>query len=157
MFRYVAALAIVVLIALASGCKEKQTLQGEWIFYYSHGDSMVYQFDTAQMIIRKFSLSEVMDSPGEDTIVTFERVFFYQRSKDTLFLDWAVPTDTGVALVPSSYHLITGLSADSLMLTPEMGEPIPFKRLSYKVPEQTKAEMIERYRNWLQRKIDGEI
>lgn len=149
--RYIA--PVILVLALIWGCdRGKGTLYGEWIFYYAHGDSMVYQFDTAQMIIRKFAIIE-RDSGLADSVVPFERIFFYDKHDDTLYLDWAMPTDTGVALFPSSYHLIRKVTPDSLILAPELGPDILFKRYSDKWPEQSKAQMIYKYRNWLKRHI----
>lgn len=142
-----------------TSCSEKpSTIYGEWIYYYAHGDSMIYQLDTAQMIIRKFAVEQVIE-PGEpirDSIVSFERVFFYDKIGDTLYLDWAVPTDTGVQQIPSSYHTIKKVSPDSLVLAPELGPDIQFSRFSDKWPEQSKQEMLDKYHNWLQRIVEGE-
>lgn len=151
--------ALLLSIASISSCQEKEpSLYGEWVFYYTHGDSMIYQLDTAQMIVRKFAIQEVQ-APGEakrDSIVSFERVYFYDKRGDTLYLDWAVPTDNGVDIIPSSYHTIELITNDSLILAPEMGPDIPFKRYSDKWPTQSKQQMLDKYDHWLERKINGE-
>lgn len=158
MWKYLASLLILIGISIVS-CHEERNkdkmLFGEWMYYYVHGDSMIYQFDTAQMIIRKFVVSQVPDSPGEDTIVSFERRFFYNQKEDTLFLDMVMPNDTGVFLIPSSYYLVRQLNEDSLIIAPELGPDISFKRHSDQWPVKSKQEFIDDYDDWLQRKIEG--
>lgn len=146
-------------IASISSCQEKEpSLYGEWVFYYTHGDSMIYQLDTAQMIVRKFAVQRIQDTDGQyrDSVISFEQVYFYNNSNDTLYLQLTAPTDTGVNLVPSSYHTIELLTTDSLILAPEMGPDIPFTRYSDKWPEESKQQMLDKYHNWLERKINRE-
>lgn len=156
---YLTVAVILLGLACITSCKEKpSSIYGEWIYYYAHGDSMVYQLDTAQMIVRKFALEQIQEpgEPNRDSVVSFERVFFYDKVGDTLFLDWAVPTDTGVQQIPSSYHTIKRVTADSLVLAPELGPDILFKKHSDKWPEQSKQQILDKYHNWLQRIVEGE-
>lgn len=156
---YLIVVALLLGLACLPSCADKpSSIYGEWVYYYAHGDSMIYQLDTAQMIVRKFAVQQITE-PGEpkrDSVVSFDRVFFYDKKGDTLFLDWAVPTDTGVQQIPSSYHTIKRVSPDSLVLAPELGADIPFKKHSNKWPEQSKQQMIDKYHNWLQRIVEGE-
>ena len=146
------------LTCLPSCNSEPASIYGEWVYYYPHGDSMIYQLDTAQMVVRKFAIQQVEEpgAPTRDSIISFERVFFYNKIDDTLYLNWAVPTDTGVQRIPSSYHTIRRVTIDSLVLAPEMGPDILFRRYSNKWPEMSKQQMIDKYHNWLQKKINGE-
>lgn len=138
---------LLVVVLIFQGCKNKQEpLYGEWIYYYYYGDSMVFQIDTAQLIVRKFAVSKA--NPERDSVIPFERVYFYERQGDTFWLDMAIPTDTGVQLVPASYYIMRHLTPDSLIMAPEMGLDIEFKRYSDRWPEMSRQEMIEKYRNW---------
>lgn len=141
-------LLLMVTAIIWQGCKSDQQneLYGEWKYIYYHGDSMIFQIDTAQLIIRKFAVSKV--NPEKDSVIPFERVYFYERRGDTFFLDLALPSDTGVQRIPSSYYIMRHLTADSLIMAPELGLDIEFERRSYQWPAMSKSEMIEKYRDW---------